>query len=68
VTDIREYYIKPIFDKLLEWDNIKRDWKFDNIIKPTRLEELQQEEIYINNRLKLLEAGIISEKDIKIDE
>jgi len=68
VTDIREYYIKPIFNKLLEWDNIKGDWKFDNIIKPTRLEELQQEEIYINNRLKLLEAGIISEKDIKIDE
>jgi hypothetical protein len=63
VSDVREYYVRNIFVKMMEFLGVYSDFEFKNIIEPSEIDRLKAKEIDVNIRLKLLKAGIITEKN-----
>jgi len=65
VSDVREYHIRPIFNKIMKLKGVYSEFEFMPIIEPTTKERLEEQELKINNALRMLDAGLISESEAK---
>jgi phage-related protein (TIGR01555 family) len=65
VADIREYYVEPIFNQILEKEGLTGEWSFEQIEQDTREEKAGSKKLEIENVGNLIDLGLIEESKAK---